>query len=157
MDGYDSSYYSTTTVDSSVDGGVILAMLGIYFIFFVIFYVVYSIFLGMIFKKAGVPAWKAWVPVYNNWIILELGDQPGWWAVLSFIPFVNIVAVIFMYIAMYHIGLKLQKEGWFVLLAIFLPIVWLIWLALDKSTWEGRNVAPQQPPTVPPTTPQPVA
>ena len=90
--------------------------------------------------------------------MLELGNQPGWWVLLSFIPFVNIAAVIFMYIAMYHIGLKLQKEGWFVLLAIFVPIVWLIWLALDKSTWEGREaVAPEQPPTVPPTTPEPVA
>lgn len=158
MDGYDSSTYYTTTTSSSVDAGVFLAMLGLYAVFFVIFYVVYSVFLGMIFKKAGVPAWKAWVPIYNSWIMLELGDQPGWWVLLSFIPFVNIAALVFMYIAMYKIGLKLQKEGWFVILAIFLPIVWLIWLAVDKSTWEGRDgAAQQQPPAVPPTSAQPIA
>lgn len=112
----------------------------------------------MIFKKAGVPAWKAWVPIYSTWVMLELGDQPGWWVLLNFVPFVNLVALVFMYIAMYNIGLKLQKEGWFVILAIFLPIVWLIWLALDKSTWQGSAApAEQQPPTVPPTTTQPLA
>jgi hypothetical protein len=43
-----------------------------------------------------------------------------------------------MYIAMYHIGKKLGKDGVFVLLAIFLPIVWLIWLAVDKSKWNDK-------------------
>ena len=53
---------------------------------------------------------------------------------------------------MYKIGLKLGKEGAFVLLAIFLPIVWLIWLAVDKSTWKGASL-----PGTAPTTPQPGA
>ena len=91
-----------------------------------------------IFKKAGVKPWIAWVPFYNNWKLLELGGQQGFWAVLAIVPFVNIVAAIFLYIAMFHVGKKFGKDGAFVLLAIFLPFVWLIWLAVDKSKFNDE-------------------
>jgi len=98
-------------------------------------YVLVAFFLSRIFKKAGVASWKGWVPVYSTWVTLELGGQAGWWTVLLFVPVVNIVALVFLYIAMYNIGLKLGKSGAFVLLAIFLPLVWYIWLAFDQSRW----------------------
>lgn len=103
----------------------------------VVLYVVVGLTLSRIFKKAGVEGWKAWVPVYNSWTLLELGGQQGFWAILSIIPFVNIVGAVFLIIAMYHIGLKFGKDGAFVLLGIFLPIVWMAWLAFDKSVWNG--------------------
>jgi hypothetical protein len=118
-------------------------MLMFFVVFAVVAYVVYALLLSRIFKKAGVEGWKAWVPVYNSWIMLELGGQKGFWAVLALVPVVNIAAAVFMYIAMYNIGLKLGKDGAFVLLAIFLPIVWLIWLAVDSSTWKGAPAATQ--------------
>lgn len=98
-------------------------------------YAVVAFFLSRIFKKAGVAGWKAWVPVYSLWITYEIGGQPGWWAIILLLPVVSIVAVVFLYIAMYDIGLKLGKSGTFVLWAIFLPLVWYIWLALDPSRW----------------------
>lgn len=116
-----------------------------------VIYVVHAFLLGRILKKAGVPQWVAWVPFYNSWKLLELGNQPGFWAVLAIIPGVNIVSAVFVYIAMYHIGLKLQKEGWFVLLAIFVPIAWLIWLGFDSSKW--NNNPEQIAPTAPSQTP----
>ena len=59
-----------------------------------------------------------------------------------------------MYIAMYNIGLKLGKEGIFVLLAIFLSPVWLTWLAVDKSVWNDAAGAPRlDAPVNPPATP----
>lgn len=99
-------------------------------------YIIVSILLARIFKKAGEAGWKAWVPVYNTWITLELGNQKGWWALVLLLPFVGLIGAVFLYIAMYHIGLKLDKEGVFVLWAIFFPIVWYIWLAMDNSTWD---------------------
>lgn len=145
---------TTSNVDPAAAAAFGLAFLLVVFVFIVIAYVVNSIFLGMIFKKAGVPAWKAWVPFYNTWIMLELGDQAGFWAVLAIIPVVNIASAVFIIMAMYKIGLKLGKEGAFVLLAIFIPIVWLIWLAVDKSTWKGAplnsSASPSQPGAQPP-------
>lgn len=103
----------------------------------VIAYVLGAFLLSRIFKKAGVESWKAWVPIYSSWVVLELGGQKGFWAVLGLVPFLNIVSGIFMLIAMYHIGVRFGKDGAFVLLAIFIPIVWYAWLAFDSSTWNG--------------------
>lgn len=136
---YSDSYYTTYSTDNYDTGAAAAAgvMAGIWI--GLIAYVLSAIFLGMIFKKAGEPMWKAWVPIYNSWTLLQLGGQNGIWAVLALIPFVNIVAAVFMYIAMYYVGKNLGKSGTFVLLAIFLPIVWLIWLAVDNSTWKGAK------------------
>ena len=135
---YDYNYpASPAPTDAEIAAGVAIA--GVAFLFFIIFtvisYAIFAFLLGRIFKKAGVPQWIAWVPIYNYWKMLEIGNQQGFWAVLALIPFVNIVSLIFMYIAMYHIGKKLGKDDWFILLAIFIPIVWLIWLGFDDSKW----------------------
>jgi hypothetical protein len=130
--------YSSSNVDpaaaAAITAGVIVFML----IVAAVTYILFAIFLSKVFKKAGVPSWIAWVPFYNSWKLLEIGGQQGFWAVLAIIPIVNYVSAVFMYIAMYHIGKKFGKDGAFVLLAIFLPIVWLIWLAVDKSTWNDK-------------------
>lgn len=128
-----------TAAESAAVAGAVVFLLLVSLIAVVISYVIYAWALGKIFKKAGIESWKAWIPVYNNWVMLELGGQPGYWAVLAFIPVVNIGSMVFMFIAMYHIGLKLGKDGAFVVLAIFLPLVWLLWLAFDSSKWHKKE------------------
>ena len=169
---YETSYETlnnaggVSTADATVAAAAMIGIIIFALIGALIGYVINSFLLGRIFKKAGVEQWKAWVPIYNAWVTFELGNQKGWVALLFLVPVVNIIALVFYFIAAYHIGLKLGKEGVFVLLAIFLPIVWLAWLAFDKSTWKGAvpavaavGNAPQQaatpeetkPPTTPPT------
>lgn len=138
---YDQTYMTTSTDTVNMSPAAFLGFMFFSLLLFVAIYVVFSYFLSLIFKKAGVASWKAWVPVYNSWIMLELGGQKGFWAILAFVPLVNIVSAVFMYIAMYQIGLNLGKDGVFVLLAIFLPLVWVIWLGVDKSTWQPTSGA----------------
>jgi hypothetical protein len=145
---YDSYDYSVHTADESTLSAVaILFMMFFVFIILAATYVATALLLGRIFKKAGVESWKAWIPFYNNWILYELGDQKGYWAAVAIIPVANIVSGIFMIIAMYKIGLKLGKEGVFVLWAIFVPLVWYVWLAFDDSKWQKKphraNTKPQ--------------
>ncbi|RWZ78205.1 MAG: hypothetical protein EOT05_00330 [Candidatus Microsaccharimonas sossegonensis] len=142
---YDYTYTTTSSnTDPSIAAALSVGILLFYFITIAITYVVTSIFLGMIFKKAGVPAWVAWVPFYNTWKLLEIGGQQGFWAILAVIPFVNLVSAVFTFIAMYNIGLKFGKSGAFVVLGIFLPIVWLIWLAVDTSKWNNSLGEPSR-------------
>jgi signal peptidase I len=42
-----------------------------------------------LFPKAGVAAWKALVPVYNTWVILEIAKKPKWWFFMQFIPLIG--------------------------------------------------------------------
>jgi len=119
-----------------VVGAVFLAFV----LFAIISYVIGAFLLGRLFKKAGAHQWAAWVPVYNVWKLLELGNQQGFWVLFGLVPFLWIIPTIFLYIAAYHIGKKLGKEGWFVLLAIFMPVVWLIWLGFDESKWPKEKL-----------------
>lgn len=155
----DTTYqYSSDTSTSTTNAVAGMAILGIAIAAGLIMYAIFAYLMGRIFKKAGVEPWKAWVPVYNSWVMLELGGQAGWWALLAFVPLIGIAAAVIQYIAMYRIGLRFGKEGWFVLLAVFLPIVWAAWLALDDSTWktdgnlQSQSTSPETPTWTPPAT-----
>lgn len=140
-DGY--TYYESSSRMTNDEAALAAGMFALVMLFTVIMaavcYVVVALLMARIFKKAGVEGWKAWVPFYNHWTLLELGGQKGFWAVLAIIPVVNIASAVFMYIAMYTIGRKLGKGGEFVLWAIFVPLVWFVWLAVDDSQWAGKK------------------
>jgi hypothetical protein len=152
----DDSYY-TTSSDATVTisdpaaaaaaAGLIMTLFLFFLIFLIVAYVFSAICLGRIFKKAGKESWPAWVPFYNSWVLFELGDQKGAYILFQFIPFVgNIIFMVFQYIAMYNIGLKLSKTGAFILWGIFLAPVWYVWLAFDDSKW-NKISAPAVPAT----------
>lgn len=135
--------YPTTggNEDPAVIIAVILGFLGFIVITLIVVYIIYAFLLSRLFKKAGVKESIAWIPFYNHWKFLELGGQQGIWAVLYIVPLINIASLVFTYIAAYNVGLKLGKESWFVLLAIFFPLVWLIWLGFDDSKWTKESKA----------------
>jgi signal peptidase I len=60
----------------------------IFWIFFIGFLIQYLPSVGYygMFKKAGIPAWKAFVPFYNTWIVTELAGIKKYWFFLQFIP-----------------------------------------------------------------------
>jgi hypothetical protein len=109
-------------------------------------YVFYGFALMAIFRKAGLVAWPAWVPIFNTWRVLELGGQNGWWVLIALIPFVGpIIFLVFVIIAGVKIQTAFGKPGVFYLLALLLTPVWYGILAWDSSTWN-----PQHTPRVPP-------
>lgn len=120
-------------------------------IFGLVIYIINSIFLMGLFRKAGVEGWKAWIPIYNMFKFLQLGGYSGWLILLNLIPAVGtLAAAIFSAMAAYEIGRKLDKEGIWVVMYIFLGIVWTGILGLDESKWSenrGRpSVAPEKSP-----------
>ena len=124
--------------------------------------------LGKVFKKAGVPAWKAWVPVYNEWKLLQIGGQQGWVVLLPFmicglmavaygaaqldttyllsvlaVTAILLLAVLYTvkyFLAVWNVNKKLNKR-WYWLLLLFVnlgPSVWLWVNALDSSKWHEK-------------------
>lgn len=132
---------TTSATDVPLTPEVMITIFIVVFIFSLIAYIITSIFRQKLFKKASVEGWKAWVPFYNEYIMLQLGGQNGWWLFFSFFPPTALLTAVFMYIADLHIQRKLGKSDvWLVLAILFYP-VWLGILAFDKSTWDDTKGA----------------
>ena len=61
------------------------------------------------------PAWYAWVPFLNLWLMTKLAQKDVIWFILLFIPFVNIVIIIIDWMA---IAERLGYESWWGILMI---------------------------------------
>lgn len=146
-----------STYDDTFGVGILVAMFAGLFFFWLILavggYVLTSLFMMKVFDKAGVQGrWRAWIPFYNSMVFMKLGDVNPWlifFALASFIPYLNIIGwlggvfvTVMMIIAAYRIGLKLQKDGAWVVLYIFLAPVWLGICAFDGSRWNHQVPPP---------------
>lgn len=95
-------------------------------------------FYGM-FKKAGIAPWKAFVPFYNTWLIIEKCQEKKIWFWLQLVPFAGLFIFIW-------IGIKfVMNFGKFSLidhiLTVFLPFIYLPYLGFsDKVRWGGPEV-----------------
>jgi Family of unknown function (DUF5684) len=88
----------------------------------------------VVFTKAGKPGWASIVPIYNIIVMLEIAGKPLWWILLLFIPLVNfIVAIlIFMAIAKNFGKSELFGVGLALLGFIFMPL-----LAFGDAKYQG--------------------
>ncbi len=73
-------------------------------------------------------AWFAWVPFLGQWKMYQAGGQSPWWVIGLFIPIVNIVALVFLIMALIKIVKRLGKNPWLILLMI-IPLVnfWVLY------------------------------
>jgi hypothetical protein len=107
--------------------GAIAGFMGAFFMFFLAIYVYAAFALMTIAKKTGTePAWLAWVPVVNIYLLVKIAQQP-WWQVfaiaLTFIPFVGQFA--FMAVMVFwwwKIAEARGKQGWLSILML-IPLV----------------------------------
>ncbi|MFN4788738.1 MAG: DUF5684 domain-containing protein [Pseudanabaena sp.] len=64
-------------------------------------------------------SWLSWVPIAQIWVMVRAAGKPGWWLILFFIPFVNLVISL---IVLFGIPTSLNKSALYGLL-IFVPIL----------------------------------
>lgn len=137
----DTVVVTSSTSDAGAVGAV-FAFLAAYFVFLIIVYVVVCFILSKVFVKADKPAWAAYVPVYNGWVLFEIGGQPGWWVLLGFVPLVNIVAFVFYIIASLEIAKRFGKSQTFGIVALWLfSIIGYAMLAFDDSKYQGASAS----------------
>ena len=104
-------------------------------------YVVWSLALMSLFRKVGIPLWKAWVPYVQTWTLLRLGGQNGNWLWLVFVPYGSIVTSVFLYIGMHRIGIAFGKDSGMLVLGIFLPFVWAFMLGARDELYQPQLLA----------------
>ncbi len=151
----DVSYsYTTTTTSSSSSLGAGFWIS--YVIFLVAIYLVAGFALGKTFKKAGRPLWPAFVPIYNTYVMFELGGQNGaaiFWALLPFIG--SIIFLVYYIKAALEIAKRFGKSPVFAIFGLFFfSLIGYIILGFGKSTYQGPD-APGQGPIGPGGTPAP--
>jgi hypothetical protein len=104
------------------------------------FYVYMAVCLQTIARKTGTEhGWLAWIPIANVYLMCKVADKPGWWLLLFFIPIVNIV---FMVIVWMGIAEARDKKGWLGILMI-VPIANLIipgYLAFSGGSTGGEGL-----------------
>lgn len=86
-------------------------------------YVWLALCLYIIANKTYTPnAWLAWIPIVNFYLACKVADKPGWWLVLFFIPIVNVVIGIIVWMG---IAVARNRPSWLGILMI-IPVVNLI-------------------------------
>jgi hypothetical protein len=88
----------------------------------------------IIFTKADHPGWASLIPFYNLYVVLKIVGRPGWWLILFFIPFVNIIVAIIVAIDM---SKSFGHGGGFALGLIFLGPIFHWILAFGDSQYKG--------------------
>jgi len=97
-----------------------LAIFGIILFGGLVFYIYFAICLQKLAKRTGTtPDWLAWIPIGNAFLMLKIAQKPMWWFLLLFVPIINIVAGVIVWM---KIAEKVGKESWVVFL-MFVPVV----------------------------------
>jgi hypothetical protein len=85
-------------------------MSGLWIFIFLATYAYMGLTLQTIASKTGTAdGWLAWIPVANIYLMCKIAGRPAWWVVLFFIPFVNIVMAVIVWMG---IAEARQKPAW---------------------------------------------
>ena len=102
-------------------------------------YVWTALALSAVFRKSGVEAWKAWVPVLNTIVLLQLAGLSPWLVVLAFVPFVGIAFLVVWAIALYRVNVAFGFGAGMTVLGFLLFPVWASIVGWGSARWVGRE------------------
>ena len=100
-------------------------------IIFILATIGFHIGLFGMFRKAGITPWKAFIPFYNTWLMVEKMQLKSYWFYLQFIPIVGQFITIWIFI------IFVEHFGRFSVLhhaaAVFLPFLYFPYLGFSKN------------------------
>ena len=127
----------------AIAGGIMLFV----FILCIALYIYFSLALMKIAQKSNTEnAWFAWVPILSTILIVQIAKKPLWWILLMFIPFVNIVITILVWM---EVAKAVGKPDWLGILML-VPIAniivpgYLAWSQTDTPVFTQPQ-GPQTP------------
>lgn len=116
----------------------LVAAIGAFFIVFLVLIIALYVYMALAMMKTAQrlkvePAWLAWIPIANFYLMLKMAKMPGLWMLLligMFIPFLGVIASIALMvvgvIAQYKVCEARQRPGWWAILTI-IPVIGGIW------------------------------
>ncbi len=105
--------------------------MGIGFTIFILATIGWHIGLYGMFKKAGIEGWKAFVPFYNTWCMVQKMELKKYWFFFQLIPIAGQFITIWILIKFVeHFG---RFNFWHHAAAVFLPFLYLPYLGFNKQ------------------------
>ena len=86
-----------------------------------------------VFTKAGEAGWQCLIPLWNMFVLVKISGKPWWWFLLTFVPVVNLIIFILVFIAL---AARFNKGVLFGLGLFFLGFIFFPILAFGSSTYE---------------------
>lgn len=125
------------TYSSDYDSAASAAAGGVLAVFYVIVLVIGILSIvaqWKLFAKAGEPGWYSIIPILNVYTLFKIVYGSGWKFILMFIPILNCIVSIALYI---RLAQAYGKGVGFGILAVFFTPIALLILAFGDSTYEG--------------------
>ena len=135
--------------DGSTDAAIAgaLAAVAIWAVLGIGFLVWYLWAMARLFPRIGLKSSDGWIPIWNQWKLLERAGLPGWIVLLVIVPGLGIVPAIFLIIAMHRINTEYGAGVGYTVLGVFLAPLWAMLLAKHIG---ARGIAAPQPGYGPP-------
>ena len=134
------SYYSNTSANFDLFAGIGL----LYLIVSVVISLFMIVSMWKIFKKAGKNGWEAIIPIYNIYVLFEIGGQKGAYIFFLLIPCVGqIIFLVFEIKALIELSRRFGKGTGFGILCLFFPIIGFPILAFSGATYQAAAVEPE--------------
>ncbi|MCH6232037.1 DUF5684 domain-containing protein [Microbacterium sp. CFH 31415] len=123
---------------SATVAGILISLLAVAAV-----YVWTAIALSAVFRKSGEEAWKAWVPVLNVIVLLQLGGLSPWLVLMALVPVLGGIALwVVVVIACYRVNVAFGYGAGMTVLAALLFPVWATVLGFGSARWVGAEPAP---------------
>lgn len=89
-----------------------------------------------LFAKAGQPGWAAIVPIYNTYVMTQIVGRPILWFILTFVPCVNLVAMVLI---MIDLAKSFGKSTGYAIGMILLPFIFIPMLGFSDAQYSGPS------------------
>ena len=113
---------------------VLHVVLGLFFFAFLIFFLISC---WKLYEKANQPGWGCLIPIYGQVLYARIAGRSGWWVLLLFIPYINLVPAILFSIG---VAKNFGRGIGTILGLIFLPYIFVPILAFGKAEYNPVNL-----------------
>ena len=107
-----------------------------WFIFFIVMNIIHGLATFKFYKKAGIEAWKAFVPFLNMYELMNVINRPKWWMIFVYIPIVNLLMMPVLWVQTLKVFEKKEsKDVWLAVLTLGLYVAYVNFTEADKLTY----------------------
>jgi len=128
---------TTNAADAQLSAGSVASLSLIYLVLIILI----ATGIWRMFEKAGKPGWAALVPLYREWNMVQMTGKSLWWFFLLFVPLVNFVIIVRLYI---EVARAFGKRGSYALMMVFFPFVAFPTLGFGAARYKDPNAPEPQ-------------